>query len=67
MIPPKPFDIFPPDWGMLGRSTCVSSDFSLNSDFATILAALQPLEIIVVRTQRHIYIYIYIYMLVLID
>ena len=23
MIPPKRFDIFPPDWGMLRRSRCV--------------------------------------------
>ena len=23
MIPPKRFDIFPPDWGMLRRSKCV--------------------------------------------
>ena len=23
MIPPKRIDIFPPDWGMLRRSTCV--------------------------------------------
>ena len=23
MIPPKHFDIFPPDWGMLRRSRCV--------------------------------------------
>ena len=23
MIPPKRFDIFPPDWGMLTRSRCV--------------------------------------------
>ena len=23
MIPPKRFDIFPPDWGILERSTCV--------------------------------------------
>ena len=23
MIPPKRFDIFPPDWGMLKRSRCV--------------------------------------------
>ena len=25
MIPPKRFDIFPPDWGMLRRSRCVQS------------------------------------------
>ena len=23
MIPPKRFDIFPPDWGMLRRSRCI--------------------------------------------
>ena len=23
MIPPKCFELFPPDWGMLGRSRCV--------------------------------------------
>ena len=23
MVPPKRFDIFPPDWGMLTRSRCV--------------------------------------------
>ena len=23
MIPPKRFDIFPPDWGMLRRSNCI--------------------------------------------
>ena len=28
MIPPKRFDIFPPDWEMLRRSRRVSSDFS---------------------------------------
>ena len=34
MIPPKRFDISPPDWGML-RSSCVQiflSDFSLNNN-----------------------------------
>ena len=30
MIPPKRFDISPPDWGMLKRSRRVSSDFSSN-------------------------------------
>ena len=30
MIPPKRFDIFPPDWGMLRRSRCVQI-FLLNS------------------------------------
>ena len=25
MIPPKGFDIFPPDWGMLRRSRCVQN------------------------------------------
>ena len=29
VIPPKRFDMFSPDWGMLRRSRCVGSDFSL--------------------------------------
>ena len=31
LIPSKRFEIFPPDWGMLRRSSCVRSDFSVNS------------------------------------
>ena len=30
MIPPKRFDIFPPDWGMLRRSRCVQIFLSRN-------------------------------------
>ena len=31
MIPPKRFDIFPPDWGMLRRSRCCVCVFSSHS------------------------------------
>ena len=35
MIPPKRFDIFAPDWGMLRRS--IRSDFSLNNNNQSVL------------------------------
>ena len=37
MIPPKRFDIFPSDWGMLGRSRCVQHNmFNVYSTAGTV-------------------------------
>ena len=35
MIPPKRFDIFPPDWGMLRRSRRVTANYQIK-DYTTV-------------------------------